>query len=82
MRVAEAWAALIEAMETHQPACIGLELFTADDLTKADVEACAAVCRPCPLLIECERYARLARPSAGVWAGRKRTARTAKGETE
>lgn len=75
MRVAEALGDLVEAMETHRPACEGIDLFTADDLSKADVAACAAVCAGCPLFPECDTYARIARPSAGVWAGKKRNGR-------
>lgn len=75
MTVAEAWQQLIDAMEVHEPACRRIDLFTADDLTAADLRACAAVCAECPLFIECEQYARIARPSAGVWAGKKRNGR-------
>jgi hypothetical protein len=78
MTVAEAWQQLVEAMEVHEPACIDIPLFTQDDLSNADVKACAEVCKPCPLFIECKRYADIARPAAGVWAGRKRNGRPGK----
>ena len=78
MRAHEAWLELVEAMETHRPACEGIDLFTADDLTNADVSACAAVCAECPLFIECDAYRRIARPAAGVWAGKRSNGRPVK----
>lgn len=78
MRAHEAWLELVEAMETHQPACEGIDLFTADDLTRADIAACAAVCAECPLYIKCEAYRKAARPSHGVWAGKKSNGRPVK----
>jgi hypothetical protein len=81
MRVAEAWQQLVDAMETHRPACEGIALFTADDLTRADVAACAAVCADCPLLPECEQYRRIGRPTAGVWAGKRATGRAGREDT-
>lgn len=75
MRVAEAWEALVDAMENHRPACRDLDLFTTDDLTKADVAACAAVCAECPVFAQCEQYRRIARPAAGVWAGKRSNGR-------
>lgn len=78
MRVAEAWQQLVDAMEVHRPACEGIDLFTADDLTKADLAACAAVCAECPVEPECEIYRRIGRPSAGVWAGKKATGRASR----
>lgn len=78
MTVAEAWLELVEAMEVHKPACIDIPLFTEDDLTNADVRACAAVCADCPLFIECDAYRRIARPAAGVWAGKRSNGRPVK----
>ncbi|GAA1694829.1 hypothetical protein GCM10009792_13550 [Microcella alkalica] len=75
MRASEAWELLVEAMEMHRPACEGLDLFTADDLSPADVRACAAVCEPCPLFVECQQYRKVARPAAGVWAGKRSNGR-------
>lgn len=82
MRIAEAWAELVDAMATHEPACKDLDLFIADEHTRADIAACAAVCAECPLLPECDAYARVARPTAGVWAGKKRNGRRSKGDDE
>lgn len=81
MRAGEAWQRLADAMEVHEPACRGIDLFTADDLTAADLRACAAVCAGCPLFPECDTYARIARPSAGVWAGKKRNGRPGREDT-
>lgn len=71
MRVAEAWEALVAEMEDHAPECLGLDLFTQDDLTPADVRVCAAICAPCPLYAACKTYRRIGRPTAGVWAGKR-----------
>lgn len=78
MRAHEAWLELVQAMEVHEPACIDVALFTEDDLTHADVRACAAVCAECPLFVECDAYRRIARPAAGVWAGKRSNGRPVK----
>jgi hypothetical protein len=66
-----AYARLSEAMTDTPPNCEGwADLFTSDD--RADVETldfAAALCRTCPLVIECGAYARAARPAFGIWAG-------------
>lgn len=71
MRATDAWQQLVEAMEIHSPACLDIPLFTEDDLSRADAAACAAVCADCPLFPECDTYRRVARPTAGVWAGKR-----------
>src|SRR5690606_20328380 len=49
-RASEAYGRLSLAMLDNHPECLGLDLFTADDLTPADVTACAATCKTCPLM--------------------------------
>lgn len=69
MTADELYIDLLDAMETHTPACRDIPLFTADDPSRADREVCAAICADCPLLIECSAYAEAAKPAAGIWAG-------------
>lgn len=69
-RASEAYERLSLVMLDTTPACLGLELFTASDLDKADVAACAALCDVCPLFDLCRAYADLEKPKVGVWAGR------------
>lgn len=76
MTAREAYDALLVAMDAEPPACHGIDLFTADNLTKADVAVCAQICATCPLLALCASYASAARPAAGVWAGRLRHGRS------
>lgn len=62
---------LSQALEDDGPACIGDESFTADEVTPAGDERLAAVCRRCPIRVECEADARAGRPRWGFWAGRR-----------
>lgn len=65
---------------TEQAACVGdWDLFDAPEhgLTKrerADQLALArAICRSCPVMAECDEFARTATPRvSGIWAGRRR----------
>lgn len=69
------------AMLDSSPECLGIGLFTADDLSKSDVDVCAAICATCPLFDACRAYAELERPKAGVWAARTYRTNKKKGET-
>jgi len=71
----EAYDALHRAMSTTTPACAGLDLFTSDDLTKADIAVLASICDSCELFTLCRGYASVSRPPAGFWAGKKYTTR-------
>lgn len=66
-----AYGLLASAMENTEPNCTGSELFTADDLEQPDIAELARICDTCPLFILCDDYARLERPKAGVWAGKR-----------
>ena len=70
-RASAAFERLSLAMLETRPECLGLDLFTADDLDKADVAVCAAICDTCPLFDLCLDYADLERPKAGIWAGKR-----------
>jgi hypothetical protein len=70
-RASEAYDALQSAMWNAEPGCVGIDLFTADDLGKADQDSLKPICDSCPLLALCQEYAALAKPKAGYWAGRQ-----------
>lgn len=66
----ELYIELLDAMETHEPACRGVDLYTQDDPKPADLRVCAPICDACPLKPECAAYAEAANPAAGIWAGK------------
>lgn len=72
---AEAWAALVRAMENTLPRCDGDDRFTQEDIGPSTARILREVCQTCPLLELCADYADRARPSAGFWAGRPRKGR-------
>ena len=65
----EAYEALHTALQTRPPECVDIDLFTTDDLTRADVEVLAPICASCDLRLLCRRYAETAKVTAGYWAG-------------
>lgn len=65
-----AYARLAEELEYTTPPCSGDDEFTADDLTKQQVSFLATICCVCPLRDPCHEYAEIAKPKAGVWAGK------------
>jgi hypothetical protein len=67
----EAYTRLSDAFMTNVPECQGLALFTAENLSFADVEVLTPICDACPLYELCDTYARTARVKAGFWAGRR-----------
>jgi hypothetical protein len=67
----EAYTRLSDAFLANVPECHGLDLFTLDNLSAADIEALTPICDACPLYELCDTYARTARVTAGFWAGRK-----------
>lgn len=69
-KVGDAYAALIDAMETVDPACADDALFTADALEQEDAAFVATLCSACPLVQLCKNYAQIERPKAGFWAGK------------
>jgi len=57
---------LSEAGETTP--CFGLIDFIDDATPAQDLEA---ICHRCPVFIQCENYAQVAKPLGGVWAGKR-----------
>lgn len=66
------YRALTDALEQTRPPCHGDWRYIQDrhELDDGDVSAMQRVCRVCPLRDICSAYARAAKPSAGMWAGR------------
>lgn len=66
------YRALTGALEHTKPACLNDWRFTIDavDLHHVDKAQMRNVCRRCPLTDLCRTYATIARPKAGMWAGR------------
>ena len=52
------------------PECVGIDLFTADTLTKADVEILKPICARCDVALLCRQYTKAAKPTVGFWAGK------------
>ncbi|WP_295844889.1 WhiB family transcriptional regulator [uncultured Microbacterium sp.] len=61
--VAQAYAALTEALGTTTPSCVGDDRFTADD---SDARQLVPICRSCPLFDPCRDLA-LANPAGPVF---------------
>ncbi len=68
----EAFADLVGAMERKRPKCRDDLRFILDDTRASDLEP---ICDTCRLFDLCETYARLGKPKAGIWAGRRWTGR-------
>lgn len=64
-----AHARLNAAMDNDPPECVGVDLFTADELSKADQAALLPFCEVCPVAAQCAEFAALLKPKAGYWAG-------------
>jgi len=68
-----AFAALARGLDDLAPGCEGDARFTLDshELQRDEVAFLSVrVCWPCPLRELCRDYAEIAKPQAGVWAGR------------
>lgn len=63
-----ALAALLEAGD--RPPCAGQDAWTSDDRDERDIAA--RLCRPCPLIPECQAAADSSDEAFGVWAARDR----------
>jgi hypothetical protein len=70
-RARQAHDRLAHAMRDRTPACTNDPRFTADSITAADARPLKRICASCSLRIPCENYARLDRPTAGYWAGKR-----------
>jgi hypothetical protein len=64
----DAYRALLESLDYYRPPCRDDERFIAENTHAGDL---APICSSCEVFDLCEGYARLAKPKAGVWAGRK-----------
>jgi hypothetical protein len=69
-RASEAFEALSLAMTGTEPACLGIDGYTADTVPADDMQEFAAICDSCPLFELCRTYADLERPKIGYWAGK------------
>lgn len=69
-RASEAYERLAREMDEIRPGCVGVDLFTADELTAAQRDSLKSICDACPLLALCTEYAALSKPPGGYWAGR------------
>jgi hypothetical protein len=64
------WQALQDGIDAATPACVhDLRFVMDDDQIKA--AELAGVCDSCPLLDLCAAYGKAARPTGGVWAGKR-----------
>lgn len=70
-RASEAYERLSIAMLATTPKCSRLDFFIDDELTPAEIEVCKTICSDCSLRALCSEYAEIARPKAGVWAGKQ-----------
>lgn len=65
-----AFVALQAAMVKTDPLCLDDERFTNDG---TDPQHVIEMCNLCPLFAACKAYALAARPTGGIWAGKKYT---------
>lgn len=82
-RSTDAYAALHLALNAISPGCKDDAAYIADDLAPHEAERLAAICAECPVFDLCADYARLDKPTAGIWAGQswkpvKRTKKSVK----
>jgi hypothetical protein len=78
-RASEAYDRLHTAMTDSIPECVGIDLFTADSISTADLDDLRKLCDSCPLRKLCDEYARLERPKVGLWAGKQYGTKKTKG---
>lgn len=86
-RASDAYAHLLDAIETEAPPCRGDSRYLADQLPIEVLGELQLVCSTCPVFRLCRAYALAERPPAGVWAGerwseRKRPGRPRKGAAD
>ncbi|MGM7671458.1 WhiB family transcriptional regulator [Microbacterium sp. A93] len=77
-----AYAQLSRALDRRAPECDGIDLFTADTLTKADAATLAPICAACDVALLCRQYAKAAKPTVGFWAGKQYVGRGRKAGQE
>lgn len=59
-------------VEELTPSCVGLaEVFTDPETSSrhGNAKAAAEICHGCPFMQICDEYARLIKPTVGIWAG-------------
>ena len=70
MRAPVEWGTVTEAMKIDDPACWGIDAFTADSFHDDEERAMlAGICAGCPLVELCRTFAIAEKPAAGFWAG-------------
>lgn len=69
-RAEQAYDQLSRALAERGPECDGVDLFTADRLTRADIEVLKPICAACDVALLCRQYAKIAKLKHGYWAGR------------
>lgn len=69
-RAEQAYDQLSRALTERGPECDGVDLFTADHLTRADIEVLKPICAACDVALLCRQYAKTAKLKHGYWAGR------------
>lgn len=80
MRAGAEWRDVGEAMKRDDPACWGIDAFTADTVDDEEQLIMAGICAGCPMIDLCRTFAVREKPAAGFWAGepastyRRRTA--------
>lgn len=75
MRAPAEWDTVTEAMKTENPACWGIDGFTADTFNDDEERAMLAdICAGCPLVDLCRTFAIAEKPAAGFWAGQPSSA--------
>ena len=75
MRAPAEWDTVPAAMKTDDPACWGIDAFTADSFHDDEERAMLAdICAGCPLVDLCRTFAIAEKPAAGFWAGQPSSA--------
>lgn len=67
-RATDAFDRLTAAMQDTDPACQNDDRFILDG---QPAESLSSICRACPLFDLCAIYGELARPTGGIWAGKR-----------
>lgn len=69
-RAEYAYDQLSRALTERAPECNGIDLFTADTLSRADIEVLKPICATCDVALLCRQYAKTAKLKHGYWVGR------------
>lgn len=74
MRAGDEWGVVTEAMKTDNPACWGIDAFTADHVDDEERAIMAGICDGCPMVELSRAFAVREKPAAGFWAGKPSSA--------